>query len=121
MNSETLRDLWKKDIEWTLTDSSQNQDDKRTAKYNSDHILELLSKNIFNKTERDDFKALSVSLSDYLKMVNFSEEINQLQLIALSISFGYFYRKLEEKHIVKTEEKSNDKNSIQKDSQVPSI
>lgn len=102
----TLREKWLKDLTWVLTDDSS--DDSKKASYKAEHIFELLSKNIFGTSERQDFKRMSVALSDYLKAVNFSEEINQLQLIALSISFGYFYKKLEEKNIVEVKEKSNE-------------
>lgn len=102
----TLREKWLKDLTWVLTDDSS--DHSKQASYKAEHIFELLSKNIFSTSERQDFKRMSVALSDYLKAVNFSEEINQLQLIALSISFGYFYKKLEEKNIVEVKEKSNE-------------
>lgn len=102
----TLRDKWSLDLTWVLTDTPS--DKTRNASYKAEHIFELLSKNIFNTSERQDFKRLSVALSDYLKTVNFSEEINHLQLIALAISFGYFYRKLEEKNIVEIKGKSNE-------------
>lgn len=111
----TLRSLWSVDLDWTLTDSSEEP--SKEAIYKAEHIFELLSKNIFQTQERDDFKRLSVALSDYLKMVNFIEEINPLQIMALSISFGYYYRKLEEKHIVKIEGKNtNDKSASTKNS-----
>ena len=102
----TLREKWLKEITWILTD--QPDSTKRTASYKAEHIFELLSKNIFNTSERDDFKRLSVSLSDYLKTLNFAEEMGQLQLIALSFAFGFYYRKLEEKNIVEVKEKNED-------------
>ena len=107
----TLRDLWFSQTKWTLTDTDKNLGegtDMRTAEYTAEQIFELLSRNIFNTTEREDFKRLSVALSDYLKTVNFMEEISSLQLSALAIAFGYYYRKLEEKHIVEIKGKSNE-------------
>jgi hypothetical protein len=106
--NDTLRSSWLNDMKWTLTDRNKEDSETRTAQYSAEQIFELLSRNIFNTTERDDFKRLSVALSDYLKTVNFSEEINALQLAALALAFGYYYRKLEEKHIVKIEGKSNE-------------
>lgn len=105
----TIRDKWLKEMTWILTDDPNNKN--RTASYKAEHVFELLSKNIFNTSERDDFKRLSVALSDYLKALNFAEEMGQLQLIALSFAFGFYYRKLEEKNIVKIEEK--DENTIE--------
>ena len=102
----TLREKWLKEMTWVLTDQAGS--DRRSAEYKAEHIFELLSKNIFNTSERDDFKRLSVALSDYLKTLNFAEEMGQLQLIALSFAFGFYYRKLEEKHIVKIKGKSNE-------------
>ena len=109
----TLRELWFTNMKWTLTDTNKNEDQEsqRTADYSAEQIFELLSKNIFNTQERQDFKRLSVSLSDYLKTVNFMEEINNLQLSALAMAVGYYYCKLEEKHIVEVKEKSNEKSS----------
>jgi len=101
-----LKELWEVDLNWILTDA--NGETSKEASYKAEHIFELLSKNIFQTNERDDFKRLSVALSDYLKMVNFMEEIGTLQTIALAMSFGYYYRKLEEKHIVRIEENSNE-------------
>jgi hypothetical protein len=102
----TLREKWLKEMTWILTDQPGN--DKRNASYRAEHIFELLSKNIFNTSERDDFKRLSVSLSDYLKTLNFAEEMGQLQLIALSFAFGFYYRKLEEKNIVEVKANNED-------------
>ena len=98
----TLREKWLKEITWIITDQPDNKE--RNAAYKAEHVFELLSKNIFNTSERDDFKRLSVSLSDYLKTLNFSEEMGQLQIIALS--FAFYYRKLEERNIVKVEIKN---------------
>jgi len=106
MEKITLREKWLRDITWILTD--QPGENSRTASYKAEHIYELLSKNIFNNSERNDFKRLSVALSDYLKTVDFLEEIGKLQMIALSFAFGYYYRKLEEKNIVKVKEKDED-------------
>ena len=102
----TLREKWLKEMTWILTDQPDNKE--RNAAYRAEHIFELLSKNIFNTSERDDFKRLSVSLSDYLKTLNFAEEMGQLQLIALSFAFGFYYRKLEEKNIVEVKGKNED-------------
>ncbi len=106
MSKANLKELWEVDLNWILTDA--NGEASKEAQYKAEHIFELLSKNIFQTNERDDFKRLSVALSDYLKMVNFIEEIGTLQTIALAMSFGYYYRKLEEKHIVRIEENSNE-------------
>jgi hypothetical protein len=100
----TMREKWLKEITWIITDQPENKE--RNAAYKAEHVFELLSKNIFNTSERDDFKRLSVALSDYLKALNFSEEMGQLQLLALSFAFGFYYRKLEEKNIVKVEVKN---------------
>lgn len=102
----TLREKWLKEMTWVLTDQAGS--DRRSAEYKAEHIFELLSKNIFNTSERDDFKRLSVALSDYLKTLNFAEEMGQLQLIALSFAFGFYYRKLEEKNIVEVKGKKNE-------------
>ena len=102
----TLREKWLKEMTWILTDQPDNKE--RNAAYKAEHIFELLSKNIFNTSERDDFKRLSISLSDYLKALNFAEEMGQLQLIALSFAFGFYYRKLEEKNIVEVKGKNED-------------
>ena len=108
-----LKELWETDLNWILTDGTENS--SKEASYKAEHIFELLSKNIFQTNERDDFKRLSVALSEYLKMVNFIEEIGTLQTMALAMSFGYYYRKLEEKHIVRIEKnkknESTDKES----------
>lgn len=113
-NKTTLRDAWFNKTKWTLTDTDKNLENNeniRTAEYSAEQIFELLSRNIFNTQERDDFKRLSVALSDYLKTVNFLEEINTLQISALAIAFGYYYRKLEEKHIVKIKGNSNEEST----------
>lgn len=106
MKEITLREKWLKEMTWILTDQPDNKE--RNAAYRAEHIFELLSKNIFNTSERDDFKRLSVSLSDYLKTLNFAEEMGQLQLIALSFAFGFYYRKLEEKNIVEVKGKKSE-------------
>lgn len=105
MKDKSLREIWCRDLEWVLTDGKKDNKNCRKATYNSKHIFELISKNIFQSDERQDFKEISVALADYLKLTNFLEEVSPLQQIALAIAVGYYYRQLESKHIVEIKEK----------------
>lgn len=105
MKDKSLRETWCRDLEWVLTDGDKEDSNCKKATYTSKHIFELVSKNIFQSEERGDFKEISVALTDYLKITNFIEEVSPLQQIALAIAVGYYYRKLESKHIVEIKEK----------------
>ena len=104
----SLREQWSTDLKWILTDQNKDEENCKKATYSSKQIFELLSTSIFSNEERNDFKELSLALTDYLKLTNFFEENNPLQQAALAIAVGYYYRKLEEKHIVEIKEKSSD-------------
>lgn len=98
MKQVKLREAWAQELTWVLTD---NKD--KTAKYSPEQLFNILSAKIMYHDPKHEFKRLSVSLSDYLKMTDMLEEISSLELINLAISLGYYYKVIE-KNIVSIEE-----------------
>lgn len=107
-SATTLKEQWSADIDWVISDRDKTQSDCKTASYKAEHVFEILSKRILANKERDDFKRMSVAISDYLKATNFIEELGILQVIVFSFSFGFYYARLIEKYVVKMKEKDNE-------------